>query len=59
MKSCFHSRNEKDLGNIRMSRYQFVINNESSNNTDVKADINQLCTNTMQFLENIVSKDEI
>jgi len=38
-----------------MNRYQFVTNNESSNNTNVKSEINKLSTNKRcQFLENIV-----
>ena len=45
---------------IRINRYQFVINNDSSKNTDVKPDINQLSTNKRcQFLENIVIRGEI
>jgi hypothetical protein len=45
---------------IRINRYQFVINNESSKNTDVKTDINQLSTNKRcQFLENIVIRGKI
>jgi hypothetical protein len=45
---------------IRMNRYQFVISNESSKNTDVKPDTNQLSTNKRcQFLENIVIRGEI
>jgi hypothetical protein len=45
---------------IRMNRYQFVISKESSKNTDVKPDINQLSANKRcQFLENIVIRGEI
>ena len=45
---------------IKMKRYQFVINNEGSKNTDVKPGINQLRTSKRcQFLENIVIRGEI
>jgi len=48
-------RKKKDLRSIRMNRYQFVTNNESSKNTNVKSEISKLSTNKRcQFLENIV-----
>jgi hypothetical protein len=38
-----------------MNRYQFVTNNESSKNTNVKPEINKLSKNKIcQFLENIL-----
>jgi hypothetical protein len=55
--SCviFNHETKKELRNIRMNRYKFVINNESSMNTNVKIDINKLITNKgCQFLESIV-----
>jgi hypothetical protein len=43
-----------------MNGYEFVINNESSKNTDIKPDLNQPSTNKRwQLLENIVIRDEI
>jgi hypothetical protein len=44
---------------IRKNRYQFVINNESSKNTDVKPDTNQLSNKRCQFLATIVIRGEI
>jgi len=42
-----------------MNRYQFVTNNESSKNTNVKSEINKISTNKRcQFLENILPINE-
>jgi hypothetical protein len=42
-----------------MNRYQFVSNNDSSKNTNVKSEINKLNTNKRRhFLENIVPINE-
>ena len=42
-----------------MKKYQFVNNNESSKNSNVKSEINKLSTNKRcQFLENIVPVNE-
>jgi len=42
-----------------MNIYQFVTNNESSKNTNVKYEINKLNTNNRcQFLENILAINE-
>ena len=50
---------KKDLRTIRMNIYQFVTNNESSKNTNVKSEIKKLSTNNRcQFLENTVPINE-
>jgi hypothetical protein len=55
--SCFRSRNKKDLRNITVNRYQFVSNNESIKNTNLKPDTNKLSRNkNCQFLENFVTR---
>jgi len=42
-----------------MNRFQFVTNNESSKNTDIKSEINKLSTNNRcQFLENIMPTND-
>jgi len=42
-----------------MNRYQFVTNNESSKNTNVKSEIDKLTTNNRRhFLENILAINE-
>jgi len=42
-----------------MKRYQFVNNNDSSKNTNLKSETNTLSTNKRcQFLDNIVPKNE-
>jgi hypothetical protein len=57
--SCFHSWNVKNLRNITMNRYQFVSNNVSRKNTNVKSEINKLSTNKgCHFLEIIVPINE-
>ena len=44
---------------MTLNRYQFVTNNESSKNTNVKSEINKLRTNNRcQLLENIVPINE-
>jgi hypothetical protein len=44
---------------MTMNRYQFVSNNESSKNTNVKSAVNKLSTNKRRhFLKIIVPKDE-
>jgi cell division protein FtsL len=60
--SCFLLMKQRKIFEIpiKVNRFKFVINNESSKNTDVKPDINQLSTNKRcQFLENIVIRGEI
>ena len=55
----FTHETKKGLRNIRMNVYQFVTNNESSRNTNVKSEINKLSTNKRcQFPENIVHVNE-
>ena len=50
---------KNDLRSIRMNRYQFVTNNESTKNTNVKSEINKLNTNNRcQFLDNILPMKE-
>jgi len=52
-------KRKKDLRNIRMNIYQFVTNNDSSENTNVKSEINKLSTGKRcQFLENIMHINE-
>jgi hypothetical protein len=42
--AVFTYKTKKYLQNVRIKRYQFVNNNESSRNTDVKSEINKLST---------------
>jgi hypothetical protein len=57
--NCFTYETERQLRNIKMNSYKFVISTESSINTNVKRHINKLITNKRyQFLETIVIKDE-
>ena len=56
----FTHETKREVLNIRMNRYKFVISNESSMNTNVKPDIHKLSTNKRcQFLENIMITGEI
>jgi hypothetical protein len=55
----FTHETKKDLRNITMNGYQFVFNNESNKNTNVKSDINKLSINKRcHFLEIIVPTNE-
>jgi thioredoxin-related protein len=59
-KMLFTHETKREVLNIRMNRYKFVISNESSMNTNVKTDIHKLSKNIRcQFLENIMITGEI
>jgi hypothetical protein len=52
-------KRKKELQNIRMDRHQFVTNNDSNMNTNVKFEMNKLGTNKRcQFLEDILLVNE-
>jgi hypothetical protein len=57
--AAFTHETKKDLRNITMNRYQFVSDNESNKNTNIKAELNKLSTNKIcNFLEIIVPINE-
>jgi hypothetical protein len=57
--NCFTQEMERQLRNIKINRYKFVINNESNMNTNVKHHGNKLIANNKyQFLETIVIRGE-
>ena len=59
MDNCFTHGTERQLRNIKMNRYKFVISNKSSMNTKVKRHSDkQITNNSYHFLKTTVIRDE-